>query len=300
MVLTVCICTYNRADDLKETLKSIKGVAKKDEIELLIIDNNSNDGTDDICNSFASDFTFFRYCKELKQGLSHARNRGLNEASGDWILYLDDDIQVEANTIAECLDTIKNSRYEVFGGKDNPWFKYPRPEWFLESWIKNSLSYDKDTVLGKNEHLIGCVFCIKKSVCQELGGFNTSLGMIEKKIGYGEETDIQNRAKALGVDCVYTPSIVVKHLVPEYKFKIKWLLESGFVLGRDIVKTKKINNETLSVLKYATIASVQLLVHIISFTPMILIQQMHYKTWFVKVFRKPIKWFSMSYSIVTK
>ena len=63
----------------------IKLNVKNIDYELIVIDNNSNDNTRTICNEFSSKINLFKYFLEKKQGLSHARNRGIEESSGDII-----------------------------------------------------------------------------------------------------------------------------------------------------------------------------------------------------------------------
>ena len=96
-MLSVIICTYNREKYLYNVLKSIaENDFSVDEYEIVLVNNNSTDGTEAECGRFRRDFpqVSFRYVVEKNQGLSHARNRGIAEAKGGILIYVDDDALV--------------------------------------------------------------------------------------------------------------------------------------------------------------------------------------------------------------
>ena len=93
---TVSICTYNRADSLKRTLESFCAAEKPGvPWELLIIDNNSKDGTPAIVKQFEERLPL-RYIFEGVQGPSAARNRAVDEFCGNTLLFTDDDVRIDA------------------------------------------------------------------------------------------------------------------------------------------------------------------------------------------------------------
>ena len=98
MSITAIICTYNRAKYIGPLLKSIAANdLAKEEYEILLVDNNCTDNTREICEVFAEAHkdVNFRYVVETEQGLSAARNKGIKEAKGDIIVYIDDDALVD-------------------------------------------------------------------------------------------------------------------------------------------------------------------------------------------------------------
>lgn len=97
--LSVVICTYNRSGSLAETLASVNACTLPGDctVELVVVDNNSTDDTAAVCATFAGVARIpFRCVKETAQGLSHARNRGVAEATGDVVIFTDDDVLVNA------------------------------------------------------------------------------------------------------------------------------------------------------------------------------------------------------------
>ena len=109
-MLTAIICTYNRAKYIGPLLESIAANdLDKQEYEILLVDNNCTDNTHEICEAFAAahEDVQFRYTNEPEQGLSAARNRGIKEAKGDIIVYIDDDALVDAHYLRDYAEWFK-------------------------------------------------------------------------------------------------------------------------------------------------------------------------------------------------
>jgi glycosyltransferase involved in cell wall biosynthesis len=86
---------------IKQTLESFTRlqVPAGLEWEVVVVDNNSQDGTSAVLESFTSRLPL-RHFLETHQGIAHARNRAALEARGDIILWTDDDVQVKPNWLA--------------------------------------------------------------------------------------------------------------------------------------------------------------------------------------------------------
>ncbi|MGD9213097.1 MAG: glycosyltransferase family 2 protein [Desulfobacteraceae bacterium] len=84
---SIVLPTYNRRHQLERCLKSIKNQDFKD-FEIIIIDDGSNDGTKDFINT---DHPDVRYYYQINQGVSKARNTGIENAKGAYIAFLDSD-----------------------------------------------------------------------------------------------------------------------------------------------------------------------------------------------------------------
>ncbi len=75
--ISIIICTYNRAELLNETIKSLLNqTVEVSHYEIIIVNNNSTDNTAEIVRGFIDRYNNIRIVLESKQGLSHARNRG--------------------------------------------------------------------------------------------------------------------------------------------------------------------------------------------------------------------------------
>jgi len=66
-------------------------LAKHSDCECLLIDDGSTDGSGTICDTYASKYSIFKVFHRSNQGNSFARNYGISQSSGEWVLFLDDD-----------------------------------------------------------------------------------------------------------------------------------------------------------------------------------------------------------------
>lgn len=91
--VSIIMATYNRAHFIKETLNSIKNQTYKN-WECLIIDDGGSDNTEDVIAPLLKKDTRFKFLKRTDKylkGLPGCRNYGLDLASGDYIIFFDDD-----------------------------------------------------------------------------------------------------------------------------------------------------------------------------------------------------------------
>lgn len=89
-LLSIIIPVYNVETFLRECVDSI--IAQKfTDWELILVDDGSPDSSGDICNQYAAQDTRIKVVHQSNAGVSNARNRGLSEASGKWITFIDSD-----------------------------------------------------------------------------------------------------------------------------------------------------------------------------------------------------------------
>jgi len=95
MLISVAICTYNRADLLDQTLTRMHQLVTPEGVdwELLIVDNNCSDHTAEVVAKHLPALPIHAL-SETTQGLSHARNRAIDEASGELLIWTDDDVLI--------------------------------------------------------------------------------------------------------------------------------------------------------------------------------------------------------------
>ena len=237
-MLSIVICTYNRAIILERLLASLEFQlvmpSENGKIELLVVDNNSKDNTKSIVQEYMLRIKNTRYFLEPLQGLSNARNRGFQEARGDYIGYIDDDCIVLDGWVETALEIINHTAPDIFGGGYIPWYESKKPKWFKDSYATKYLG-DMPRYLTQDEFLSGGNFFIKKSLFPSGFAFNTDFGMDGQKIGFGEETYLQlklrNEIKNLKV--YYHPDLLVRHRVAPEKFKISQRIIYAYKDGKD-------------------------------------------------------------------
>jgi glycosyltransferase involved in cell wall biosynthesis len=185
--VSVVVCTYNRRKELEglvgTILPQLGSVAYP--LEILIVDNNSSDGTADYAKALAAEHEAFRYLFEPKQGLSHARNAGAAAARHGFLMYLDDDALLPPHYLPTLGPRLAQHDPDFFGGPLYPLYLDPKPDWFPESLEirkKAARSGFHNSIV-----LTGANYGVKKSVLEMVGGFNPRYGMTGGKVGMLEE-----------------------------------------------------------------------------------------------------------------
>lgn len=90
MRYSIIIPVYNAERTIADSLKSVQNQTFED-FEAIMIDDGSTDLSGEICQNFALSDHRFNYIRQSNQGVSAARNKGLQEAQGDYIVFLDSD-----------------------------------------------------------------------------------------------------------------------------------------------------------------------------------------------------------------
>lgn len=228
MKLSIIICTYNRAELLQKSINSLSGQeVQPDDWELIVVDNNSTDST----RTVVSKFPWVRYVFEPNQGLSHARNRGLEEASGDWVAYVDDECQMPSLWVGNILSLINAHRPKVFGGPIYPWYEGDKPLWFKDDYGSYSLAHNLDA--SGQPHISGGNMGFDRAALRQAGGFDPALGVSAGRVLYGEETAIIQKLKnKFGDNCVeYSENLANRHLVRPERFQWGWIIHENFKRG---------------------------------------------------------------------
>jgi glucosyl-dolichyl phosphate glucuronosyltransferase len=130
-LLTVAICTWNRAALLGQTLEQLVclTIPPSVEWEVLVIDNNSTDTTPSVLAGFR-DRLPLRALREPRQGKSYALNRAADEAGGHYILWTDDDVLVDPEWLAAYHAAfLRWPEAAIFGGYIEAAFAGSPPTW---------------------------------------------------------------------------------------------------------------------------------------------------------------------------
>lgn len=90
MIFSVIIPCYNCVKTLEATVNSIR-VCGLSDYEILLIDDGSNDGTAELCDTLCVRYPELRCVHQENAGVSTARNRGINEAQGEYLWFVDAD-----------------------------------------------------------------------------------------------------------------------------------------------------------------------------------------------------------------
>jgi len=239
--LSVIIPTRNRADTLSTTLVSIERQTLDQSLfEVIVCDNNSTDNTSEVAHSYSNKFHNFKYIKTIEPGLHVGRNKGYQEAKGNILVYIDDDIEAFPELLYTINEVFKDDEVMLVGGKNLPKWEVDPPDWAIDMWTPNKdseriLCYFSIIDLGNQikeidpSYVFGCNFSVRKSIIAQTKGFHPD-GMPQEIIEYrGDgETAISNYISTKGYKTIYHPNASVYHLVPKQRLSLDYLKRWSF------------------------------------------------------------------------
>jgi len=256
--LTVLVCTHNRAELLRGALESLEGQSlARTRFEVLVVDNASTDATPAVIAECAARATIdIRSIRESELGLDAARNRGIREASGEIVAFLDDDARARHDWAAEVLEGFERHDAPILGGRVDLHWEVPRPAWFSDVLLRYLIHCDygsEVTEVTSPPWLYGTNVAFRKSLFQKIGLFRLDLDRKGESLMGGGDTEFFKRAHALGHRILYLPSLVVRHLVLPSRltraFFRERLLYSGYT--RAAVGTERLGGIALNCLLFA-------------------------------------------------
>ncbi|HVW71725.1 MAG TPA: glycosyltransferase [Candidatus Paceibacterota bacterium] len=185
MELSIVIPAYNEAKYIGATIESVikhgNGVCK----EIIVVDNGSSDST----SAVAAAYPNVKVVREEQKGTSHARERGFREASGDVIGFIDADTRLRPGWTRRVARRFEDPTVACISG---PYWYYDlsAPMAALVIFLNWYIAYP--VFLFINTFVIGGNFAIRRSVLEQMGGFDTSISF------HGDDVDVGRRASAFG------------------------------------------------------------------------------------------------------
>jgi glucosyl-dolichyl phosphate glucuronosyltransferase len=237
--LTVALCTHNHKDRLQHTLRALSRLEPPDSPwELLLVDNACTDGTTELVA--ATDWRVpdieVRVLREEKLGLSNARNRAIQDATGEYIVFMDDDETPDPSWLRAFEQVILAERPDALGGRIEVMFEDgKRPPWLQDELLG---------FLGKLDHggvarrltepatsIFGGNFAFRRDTFARIGAFDTALGRKGAANVGGEDTEIYRRL--IGAGCVvwWVPDAVIYHRIQATKLTRSYFLDLHFQQG---------------------------------------------------------------------
>lgn len=243
-LISIIVCTFNRDRFLSDCLNSIADQTAGSRIfELLIIDNNSNDNTADISKSFIARNPEMkvRYILESVQGLSNARNRGISEANGEYLAFVDDDAILDKDYVKQLTQFIRDQpEVTALGGKIiAKYIDGEEPDWmnpYSRGLFLSEVDYGNEILKldGYKKYPFGCNMIIHSRFFETGWRFDSTLGVIGKDGGRCEEKvlfrDITRKKHLI----YYIPKAVVQHQIDVQRMTNSYVRKLALGLGSSL------------------------------------------------------------------
>lgn len=224
MIFSVVIVNWKVRDLLKKCLESIAKHGKKGEFEVIVVDNNSQDGSIEMMRTNFSDCVCVANLKNL--GFAAAVNQGIKQARGEYVVLLNPDVEMESGAFDGILKEFKNNpETGIVGGKIknkdgliqpsvrafpdvlsqiliNLKLHHLIPSKAYRRYMMNGFDYGKRQEV---DQIMGAFFVIRRKVIDKIGL------MDERFFVWFEEVDFCKRAKDAGWKIIYNPEIQALH-----------------------------------------------------------------------------------------
>jgi glucosyl-dolichyl phosphate glucuronosyltransferase len=239
--VTVIVCTFNRSELLANALASVASSILPGSVkwEVLVVDNNSNDQTRAVVEEVSRQHPGrFSYLFEANQGKSLALNSAIQNARGDVLAFMDDDVTVESTWLRKLTAPLESEEWAGVGGRILAAEAFYAPRWFrldepFDLGGPLFAHFDLGDQPGElNRPPYGANMAFKKSMFGSYGGFRADLGPRPGSAIRNEDTEFGRRLIAGGERLYYEPSAVVYHPVPQERIQKKYFLGWWFDYGR--------------------------------------------------------------------
>lgn len=210
-MVSIIILNYNRKKEVLYTLeKTIANFGHKDDYEIIVIDQNSNDGSQEAIKEQYSNVKL--YSSSVNLGVAGGRNKGAELAKGDIYVFLDDDSHFKtANALSMITSLFKDKDLGIVG------FKILDTSDNIRDWVYNNSSNKFSNQAFYSQQFVGCGHAIRADL------FNTVKGYSEDLFFWGEEIEFCLKTyRDSSYKIIYHPSIEVIHRVSQlsrYHFK---------------------------------------------------------------------------------
>jgi len=237
MKISVIIPTHNRATSLRETIDSLLALKGEASFEIVVVDNNSTDGTRAVVESYGE---IARYVFEGRTAFTRARSTGGEHSTSDILLYLDDDVLVFPGSLHRIVEVFQQyPDCGVIAGRIDPKYAETPPAWTLacqksfNGWsLFNPETY---SIIGHSLQEVpsacGPMMAIRRTAYQLVGGFppdtigvetNTGARSFRKLyIGPGDY-GLCLRVREAGFKVYYTPEVGSYHVIPPIRFTLEF------------------------------------------------------------------------------
>ncbi|MEM9804209.1 MAG: hormogonium polysaccharide biosynthesis glycosyltransferase HpsE [Cyanobacteria bacterium P01_D01_bin.56] len=242
---SVAIRLYNGAPVLPKILDALQAQVLSTDIEweIIIVDNNSVDGTADIVQQYQHTWTRcpLKYVLEPQQGASFARRRAILEATGTWVGFLDDDNIPELHWVQAAHDFGRtHPQAAAFGGQIHPCYETPPPDNFerIAPFIpiveRNEIvCFTSGWRAASNLVPPGAGLVILRQAWVNHVPYPLALqGPVGKSLtGKGEDVEALLYLKKAGWEIWFNPKMHIDHQIPSWRFERSYLLRFFHGIG---------------------------------------------------------------------
>ncbi len=233
--ISIVIPTYNRPDCLTRLLDSLcVQTVSKEKFEIIVVDNAPEEDSNQVkilCDKPTYSKLDVRYISQSEVGVSAARNKGVAVARAELIGFLDDDSLPHPDWIETLLRIFSETNADILGGPTKPYYMVTKPTWIRDNYFVTTQG-EIACWLNGIKAVSGSNMAWRKQVIRDLGSFSLSYGYIGNKKVYGDETELNLRARQAGYSTWYDPRLGIEHCAHRDRLRVGWFFSSGYRYGQ--------------------------------------------------------------------
>jgi glycosyltransferase involved in cell wall biosynthesis len=238
--VSIVICTRNRCAVLDRCLSTVANIDQVERAEVLVVDNGSTDETAAVAERWALNVPSLRYVYEPRTGLSHARNTGVEQARGDVVAFIDDDVLVDQGWLDALLAAYRRWP-DVAGVAGRVELSWPtgRPGWLpvrREVWYARFDRGVDPVRLAERDYPVGANMSVRRDIAVAVAGFDPALGYSGSRLLANEEREFFDRVRRQGQWLGYEPAALVVHVIEGARVTRRYLLRRLYAQGRSDVR----------------------------------------------------------------
>jgi succinoglycan biosynthesis protein ExoM len=270
--VAICVCTHNRAEVLKRLLLRLRDIELGDidpaAVELIVIDNNPNSATRDICEQTGTSLPInVHYTTEPEPGITHARNRAVAvalERGAGFIAFIDDDDVPLQDWLLQLLTRQQATGADLVFGS---WILDEQmPDWARESGIFRSPTKTKQDKKGGRYGLPDCAstcnLLVSKTILQRVGAAGPVFSHAFCASG-GEDKDFFIRALKMGASLASAEKSIIHRIHGPERYTAQGLIRRGFKNGCSQVNMARYHGDGTRRLKLLSTALAKMLISLI-------------------------------------
>jgi glycosyltransferase involved in cell wall biosynthesis len=225
--ISVCICTYKRPHLLRRLLDELAGQDTGGQFtySIVVVDNDQLRSAESVALDFAVRCPIpVKYCVESRQNISLARNKAVENATGDFIAFIDDDEYPTRSWLRTLFKTLNERNVDGVLGPVKPDFEQGAPEWVVKGKFYDRPTYPTGLVIDRQKGRTGNVLLKRRIFAADEPPFRPEFRT-------GEDQDFFGRMIQKGHVFIWCDEAVAYEVVPAIRWKRGFMLRRALLQG---------------------------------------------------------------------
>jgi succinoglycan biosynthesis protein ExoM len=225
--ISVCICTYKRPELLRHLLVELgkQDTAGLFTFSIVVVDNDRERSAEPTVTEFAAGSSIpAKYCVEPQQNIALARNRAVENTTGEYIAFIDDDEFPTPFWLATLFKALQEYGVDGVLGPVKPHFDEHAPRWVVQGKFYDRPSYPTGFVIDWKKGRTGNTL-LKMEVLRSAGE------LFRPQFRTGEDQDLFRRLIEKGHVFIWCAEAMAFETVPPVRWKRTFLLRRALLRG---------------------------------------------------------------------